>query len=186
MKKSTKGALAAAAAGTLLLGGAGSLAFWSDSDIIGGGTINAGHISITEAVPGTCASTPFSFDAGGTGANTPGAHDYVPGTSHIVPGDKLTKVCTFTVNASGDHLTANLVATGGAGTGTLSTKTTTSADFTVGGNAQTVLTEADDTKTLIATITVDFPYGVSSDNSSQDGALNVSAYTIALTQVHNP
>ena len=185
MKKSTKGAVAAAASGVLLLGGAGSLAFWSDSDVIGGGTINAGHISITEASPGTCASTPFTFDDGGTGATSPGAHDYVPGTSHIVPGDTLTKVCTFTVNASGDHLSANLVATGGAEGGALASETDTSAVFTVAGVTQTTLTQADDGAAVVATITVDFPYGAAT-NGSQNAALTVSNYTIALTQVHNP
>ncbi len=40
MKKSTKGALAAAAAGSLLLGGAGSLAYWTDAESITGTSIN--------------------------------------------------------------------------------------------------------------------------------------------------
>ncbi|MEO6606136.1 MAG: alternate-type signal peptide domain-containing protein [Aeromicrobium sp.] len=179
MKKSTKGAFAAGAAGVLLLGGAGSLAFWSDSDIIGGGTINAGNISITEANPGTCAAAPFIFDAGENGA-----HNYVPGTSTIVPGDQLTKVCTFTVSAAGDHLRATLAATGGAEGGDLAAETATSAVFTVNGNTQTTLTSADNNATLVATITVDFPYGAAT-NGSQGDSLTVSDYTIALTQVHN-
>ena len=53
MKKSTKGALAATTAGVLLLGGAGSLAFWSDS--IGGSTISSGHISLDDTTAGDCA-----------------------------------------------------------------------------------------------------------------------------------
>ena len=187
MNKSTKGLIAAAAGGTLLLGGAGSLAFWSDSDIIGGGTINAGHISLDDTTLGSdnavttddgCANAPFIFDAGESGA-----HAYVPGTSHIVPGDVLTKICTFNVNASGDHLRATLAATGGAGTGDLAAETTTGAVFTVAGANQTTVTQADNDKQVKATITVTFPGGAAT-NGSQDDALNVGDYTIDLTQVH--
>ena len=46
MKKSTKGALAAAAAGSLLLGGAGSLAYWTDAETVGGGSIASGHLKL--------------------------------------------------------------------------------------------------------------------------------------------
>ena len=47
MNKTTKGAIAAAAAGALLLGGIGSLAYWTDSDPVGGGTFTAGSLSLT-------------------------------------------------------------------------------------------------------------------------------------------
>ncbi len=188
MKKSTKGAVAAAASGVLLLGGAGSLAFWSDSDIIGGGTINAGHISLDDTTLGSnpdplvttddgCANAPFILDAGESGATVFGA------SSHLVPGDVLTKICTFNVNASGDHLRATLAATGGAGTGALAAETTTGAAFTVANVTQTTLTQADNGSEVKATITVTFPYGAATNNS-QDDQLNVGAYTIALTQVH--
>ena len=45
MKKSTKGAVAAAAAGVLLLGGAGSLAYWTADGAADGGSITAGGIA---------------------------------------------------------------------------------------------------------------------------------------------
>ncbi len=41
MNKTTKGALAASAAAVLLLGGAGSLAYWSDAETIQGGDVTA-------------------------------------------------------------------------------------------------------------------------------------------------
>ncbi len=37
-----------------------------------------------------------------------------PATSTLVPGDSITKTCTFDVTAVGDHLRATLAATGGA------------------------------------------------------------------------
>ena len=50
MKKSTKGALAAAAAGTLLLGGAGTYAFWTDTATVDGGDIASGSITLSSVV----------------------------------------------------------------------------------------------------------------------------------------
>lgn len=44
MKKSTKGAIAAAAAAVLLLGGGTTLAYWTASVDIAGGTITAGEL----------------------------------------------------------------------------------------------------------------------------------------------
>ena len=41
MNRTTKGAIAAGAAAVLLLGGAGSLAYWSDCQDAAGGTINS-------------------------------------------------------------------------------------------------------------------------------------------------
>lgn len=190
MKKSTKGAVAAAAAGVLLLGGAGSLAFWSDSEIIGGGTINAGHISLDDTTLGTdslvetddgCVNAPFYLDSD---ESLPGTV-FVPGLggSHLVPGDELTKVCTFNVNAVGDHLRATVEeAAQPSDTGTL-TQASSSAVFTIGGNSITEITEGNNDEELKATITVTFP-GLAATNASQDDVLNVGAYTVNLTQVH--
>ena len=36
-----------------------------------------------------------------------------PASSTLVPGDSITKTCTFDVTAAGDHLRATLAATGG-------------------------------------------------------------------------
>ncbi len=47
MNRSTKGAIAAAAAAVLLLGGAGSLAYWSADGEVGGDTITSGSFTLT-------------------------------------------------------------------------------------------------------------------------------------------
>ena len=185
MNKSTKGALAATTAGVLLLGGAGSLAFWSDSITIGGSTISSGHISLDDTTVGDCAGADWILDNGET---TAGAV-FDPATSTLVPGDSITKTCTFDVTARGDHLRATLAATGGAesapATGNdLSPKVTTTAAFTVAGASATTITEGNNGDELEAKITLSFPYGATSDNPSQDGSLDLSAYTVALTQVH--
>ena len=186
MNKSTKGALAATTAGVLLLGGAGSLAFWSDSITIGGSTISSGHISLDDTTAGDCAGADWILD---NGEATAGAV-FDPATSTLVPGDSITKTCTFDVTAAGDHLRATLAATGGeesapAAGDDLARTSTTTAVFTVGGATATSITEGNDGDELEAKITLSFPYGATTDNQSQDDSLDLSAYTVALTQVHS-
>ena len=166
MNKSTKGALAATTAGVLLLGGAGSLAFWSDSVTIGGSTISSGHISLDDTTAGDCAGADWVLD---DGEATAGAV-FDPASSTLVPGDSITKTCTFDVTAAGDDLSPDV---------------TTTAVFTVGGATATTITEDNDGDELEATITLSFPYGVTSDNLSQDDSLDLSDFTVALTQVHS-
>ena len=186
MKKSTKGALAATTAGVLLLGGAGSLAFWSGSITIGGSTISSGHISLDDTTAGDCAGADWILD---NGEATAGAV-FDPATSTLVPGDSITKTCTFDVTAAGDHLRATLAATGGedsapAAGGDLAPDVDTTAVFTVGGVPATSITGDNDGDELEAKITLSFPYGAATDNPSQDDSLDLSAYTVALTQGHS-
>lgn len=94
MHKSTKGALAAATAGALLLGGAGTLAYWTGSDVVPGGTFDSGYLRLTDD---TCSGATWTLDGGAA---------YT--TQRIVPGDVLTKSCTFSVDGLGDHMTVVL------------------------------------------------------------------------------
>ena len=99
MKKSYKGALAASAAGVILLGGAGSLAYWNATGDVPGGDITSGE-SARQAVP----LRRLAARRGATRSPQRLA-------SKVVPGDSITKTCTFTVVATGDHLTADLSVT---------------------------------------------------------------------------
>ena len=90
MKKSTKGAIAASAAGVLLLGGAGSLAYWTQNQPVDGGTIASGSLTLSEV---TCDA------AWKEGALT---------VAKIVPGDTITKSCTGTLTLVGDHIGATV------------------------------------------------------------------------------
>jgi alternate signal-mediated exported protein len=95
MKKSTKGALAAGAAGVLLLGGAGSLAYWTDAGTVTGSDITSGHLAL-EPITDDCDDAWQLNDT----------EDYV--TQVLVPGDTLTKHCSYTVSMSGTNLAADL------------------------------------------------------------------------------
>ncbi len=127
MKKSTKGALAAGAAGTLLLGGAGSLAYWTQTDNVAGSDITSGHLRLLSAAP--CSDWTLDGDVA--------AYDST--TQPIVPGDTLTKTCTYTVEMAGDHISATLTASAPSWTsanGLSAELNTTASTFVIGGTSQ--------------------------------------------------
>lgn len=176
MNRSTKGALAASAAGALLLGGAGSLAYWNDTGIADGGSITSGTLGLSD---GTC--DPGWVYADGTDAG--GA------VTLVVPGDSVTKSCTFVVTATGDHLSATLTAPASLTYTTTGTPTTlslnASATYKVDGVARTTVTSADDTKLVTATFVVTFPFGDGTTenlNDTQGLTATLDTMTVTLTQ----
>lgn len=175
MKETTKGLFAAIAAAAILLGGAGSLAYWSATGTVGGGAINSGKLTLT----GQDCGTGWTLDSGELVNGAP----FVPGTTKLVPGDVISKTCTYTVNAVGEHLRATLAASGGTKSGALAPYVTVSSSFTVDGSPATEITEANDADVLSATISVTF--NTASDNTSQDLAGALSDYVVTLTQAHN-
>jgi alternate signal-mediated exported protein len=179
MRKSTKGALAAGAAGALLLGGAGSLAYWQSTQTITGGDINSGHLALVTDVTNTgCAGWRLDTAGGSTSYN-----DGDP----LVPGDVLTNVCTYTISASGNHLRAtvgvdapNFSGTDGDFGGALSADV---SNVKVNGISATSLTSADDGDALTATITVTFDS--TAGNSTEDLATVLDDLTLTADQVHS-
>ena len=117
MKKATKGALAVTAAGALLLGGAGTLAYWNDVQSVSGSTISSGHLKLT---PGTC----DSWKSNGAAVD--------PATMKIVPGDVITRHCSYTADLLGDHLKGQVSVSTPTLTGGLAGGLTTAATYTVG------------------------------------------------------
>lgn len=174
MKKSTKGAVAAGAAAALLLGGAGTLAFWNDTASVPGGNISSGNLAL---------GTPDCGAGWTLDGNTPYTDQL------IVPGDVLTKVCTVDLQATGEHLGATL----GIDTPTwdannaLTAELDADAAFTVNGAPATEVTEADDTGTgeIQATVTVTFD-GPAATNASRNLSAVLSGIDITATQTHTP
>jgi alternate signal-mediated exported protein len=182
MNKSTKGALAAAAGAVLLLGGAGSLAYWNASATVNGGAITTGSLTLGA---GTC--DPSWVYANGTAVGQT--------VVKVVPGDAITKSCTFTVGASGDHLSATLAAPAtttytknptSATTDSLTVATTYTINRTpvatlVNGDK---VTSSDNGKTLTAKFVVTMPYGSTTvnGNDTQNLTATLNALTVSLTQ----
>jgi len=183
MNKSTKGALAVGTAALLLVGGAGTLAFWTADETTPGGTIDAGHLDLV--VDGTNAGCgAWSLDSGESAAGT------WSGGDPLVPGDVLSKTCAFTIDAQGNHLRATVDVSDPDVTGDLAAGLVVDAtDITVDGVAATSFTELNDGDPLGVTITVTFTDPGSADNTYNDPDTDVSAVldtiTVTATQDHS-
>lgn len=175
MKKTTKGAFAAGAAGVLLLGGAGSLAYWTATGTATTGAIHSGSLKLTD----TSSATGWTY-ANGSDAGS--------AVSLIVPGDQITTTRTFTVDATGDHLTASVSTPSTISYTPASTATETlnvGATYDVGGRALASgdeVTSADNGKTLTVKLTVTFPYGdATAVNADDTQGLNQTLDNVAVT-----
>lgn len=176
INKSTKGALAASAAAVLLLGGAGSLAYWNSTQDVSGANIATGHLKL---VSPDCGAG-WVLDGGAT---------YV--AQLLVPGDTLTKVCSFTVESSGAHLTADFDTTAPSidGDQDLLDELGVTASYKV--NTADVASDnvaVVDGDVIQATVVVAWPYGVEDNDSNVLTGLSAALDTITVTatQSHTP
>lgn len=176
MHRNTKGALAAAAAGALLLGGAGSLAFWTDTATVDGTSIASGHLKL---VDGGC-------DGGWKLEKASYAGQL------LVPGDTLHKVCTFTVDAEGEHLEADFDmsrGTGLTGDAALLDEIEVSSSFSVNGlaDADGKSVSVKDGDVIRVAMQVTWPEGTNPDNDSNVASGLTAALddiTVTATQSH--
>ena len=190
MNKLTKAGIATAAGIALLMGGAGTLAYWNDSANLTGGAITAGTLSINTPVP---AGT-WSSDKTGAIANI--------ANYKVVPGEKLTYTTTVGVTVVGDALkaelqlgTAAITAANAAGNTTqqnandaLATALGSSAALTATGTGVTNVAGVYKIDTTATSVTVSasitFPYGTAgSNNAAKNGKVDLSNFSLTLTQV---
>lgn len=180
MNKATKGALAASVGVAMLAGGAGTLAYWNDQVDTGGNAINSGHLELAAPVGGACGA--WTIDGGAT---------FDPATEKIVPGDVLSRDCSFDITATGTHLKATVAigatnftyTQGDYGSAITAGLNNVMVDGVAFDPATDFLTEGN--TSLTATETVTFDYGTTADNSTQDVQAVLDAITITATQVHN-
>ncbi|GAA1480104.1 hypothetical protein GCM10009624_05440 [Gordonia sinesedis] len=174
MQKKTKGAIAAGGAVLLLAGGAGSLAYWSDSENIAGGSVTAGELSLEPGPADGWYDVSTNPGPGALGTKID------PATFRIVPGDKLEYRSAVIVKAKGQNLRATLTSDKSAVTGDpeLASKITTTMT-TTGGGPQ--ITEADAGKTIKVVVTMTFD-PTTPDQVAQNKAVNLSALKITLSQ----
>jgi len=101
MDRLTKAAIATGGAAVLLLGGAGTMAYWTASPTVTGTDFTSGTLSATggECLPWTYA---VGADAG-------------TAVALVVPGDKVKSTCSVTVSGTGDHLKVTAAMQGSAG-----------------------------------------------------------------------
>lgn len=176
MNKFTKGAIATGAGVVLLLGGAGTLAYWNADAAVDAGSITAGTLTIESAAAGQWQD--ISSDVAGAPKNIS------TGTFLVVPGDTLRYTETFTVGATGTNLKANITANPGSiDTGDWGSAVTAATDIKIGGSTVSQITSANNGATVTVTVTLTFPFGTSADNTSQSAVVDLSDLEISLVQV---
>lgn len=178
MNKLTKSTIAAAAGIALLMGGAGTLAFWNDTiDAGAAGSITAGTMSLSNSTAGTWT------DQNGQGVDI--------NAFRAVPGDVLTYKTKVDVAAIGDNLTGTIgigtasiaPATAGAADTKLADLLTDSATFTVNGAAGSTFTATGTPQAVDVTVTITWPSGTpSADNLAKLGSVSLADFAITATQ----
>ncbi|WP_187264983.1 alternate-type signal peptide domain-containing protein [Homoserinibacter sp. GY 40078] len=210
MNKVAKGTIAAAAGVILLMGGAGSLAYWNDTanagPASGSNTITAGTLSVAAVNNGTW--TKGFYNNAGTQVTAPAAVTSLANV-RLVPGNRLVYTQTFNVSASGDDLYFTIGSTSGAvtaasvaaadtalaaqinasGTTAFSVASVTGGNVVASGVTSGVYKVSSNTggpSTITVTWTIDFPFGASAVNTAKLGAVNLSQGSLTLTQVAAP
>lgn len=176
MKKSTKGAAAAGTAAVLLLGSAGSLAYWTQTQDVTGGTIQSGDLSLSAPDCGDG----WIYD---TGEDTSGAA-YTPGTSLLVPGDVISETCTTAVTATGEHMRGTITASAPTDISPFSVGVDTISDGTTALVSGGTFTEKNSGDTLSVTITVTFPSGSTTSPDTRNLTKSLDNIALTATQAH--
>lgn len=169
------GAAAVVVAVVLLLGAGGTLALWTASDDVDAGSATSGMLDVTA---GTCESSWKRVSDNRA-------------VTLILPGDVVTKTCTFSLTAAGDHMTASISTPSSVNLGSGkpdSATATVVTSYTIGGttiaNGGTIDSSANG-KTLTATFTVTFPFGdATTVNTSelQGWTAHLNSLTVTLRQ----
>ncbi|MFC4224501.1 alternate-type signal peptide domain-containing protein [Lysinibacter cavernae] len=178
MNKLTKSTLAVTTGIALLMGGAGTLAFWNDTIDAGStGSITAGTLSLSNSSAGTWT------DQNGQGIDI--------ANFRAVPGDTLTYNTTVDVAAIGDNLTGTIEigtasiapATAGVSDTELAALLTDSATFTVNGSAGSTFTATGTPQSVGVTVTITWPSGTpAADNLAKLGNVSLADFAITATQ----
>ncbi|MCA1982726.1 alternate-type signal peptide domain-containing protein [Nocardioides nematodiphilus] len=196
------GAVAAAVALVLLLGGQGSFATWATSRSVAGGSVKAGTLSIGAL---SCGSWQL-IQAGGTTTGAPSPNPTTYTNQVLQPNDVLTLTCTTTLTVTGEHQRGTLALTGAGSApaplvvdGTLSktdgsTGSTSYPIITVGataanGGAHTdkQFTDKDDGATVSVLVALSVP-NTNTANGTGDQSFpgwNATQLSLTATQVHS-
>lgn len=163
MNRLVKAGVAAAAGIALLMGGAGTLAYWNAQADLSAGTINSGHLTLT--------------------SNNDGKWD--KSLAFIVPGDKVTYTGTYTLSAKGDNLKVDVAATVPSVTGhaPIAVTPTVAVDATAVDPATPVRVGPGEHSVTVKVV-VDFPWGSATPgNEAQDQTIALGNVVVTATQV---
>ncbi len=181
MKKTTKATIAAAAAGILLVTGAGTVALWQQTSTVDAGTVDTGHLNLAVADDGVWT------DISDGGAGVP----FDPSSEQIVPGDVVAYTQTVQIDAEGKNIQGALtVGSLNALPASLQDEIELGLDIDADAagltKADNVISFADEgTYQVPVTITVTFPEGTANSTpvDTMDQTINLNALTLTLDQV---
>lgn len=175
MNKFAKGSLAAGAGIVLLLGGAGTLAYWNSEIELTGGTINAGTLLLTADTEEFAQAGPLA----------------------LVPGDEQTFTAELTLVAEGDNIqgtvsldeqTVTFYDADGAADPSLAPKFLIDVDLSevpaegIRTEGETLVFTQPGEYTVNAEVTVALPYGEAVDNSTQGATVDLANVSFVATQ----
>ena len=166
MNKLVKGSIAAAAGIALLMGGAGSLAYWNDSATVNAGTVTSGVLDVNTGTPGS----------------------WSPSIAKIVPGDTVTYTQQLSLTATGDNLKATVTSNIGTITNNITGSTATSTFVVKTSPGGVVVNPTSGVYSLNGTYTVDVTITVAFSSSTanqvgQNASVNLSTLAVTVTQV---
>jgi alternate signal-mediated exported protein len=175
MNRSTKGAIAAAAAAVLLLGGAGSLAYWTADGSVAGGDITSGHLTADSTACQGSTGWELEGDAFDTATDT------------LIPGDTLTKECDIVVDVEGTHFTqVDIEATTPATFGSANWDDELTVGATVSGSAtggdNVAVTQGSNNVPVVVTVT--WPYGSEDNDLNGDFSTTLDDIVVTVVQDH--
>jgi len=182
MKTVTKAAIAASAGVALLLGGAGSLAYWNDTKVGSSLTIASGNLAIGTIVDGTG----WTLQQNATGIPAAEATGVAYTNQLVVPGDTLTKTVSVPITLTGENMRAQLAVTGAKGASNGLSDSITATVVSVNGVTSpanltpTIVTAATGAVDVVYKVTI--PWNASVDNTNKALSTTFTA-TYTLTQI---
>jgi len=195
MNKLTKGVIATTAGIVLLMGGAGTFAYWNDSVGITGGNIVAGNLQVVDATP-TDGVWTVSKDGTGTPVVVPTIASFVAS-----PGDKFVYTKTVKITATGNNLSATLALAPGSIVAASSTTANNALAAYLTKTAALSVTGAGVTGTgpftitpgatgvsardVTVTVTINFPkdLAAATENATKLGSVNLTGLSVSLNQI---
>lgn len=193
LKKSTKALIAGGIGVALLVGGASTVAFWTDEESGGDGVITAGTLELGTPAGG---GWEISHAGDGSGAATDPVA-FTPASDQIVPGDILTYTQDIPVTLEGENIAAqfdgtiDVTAAGGEANDAALADALETEDLAATGitgatgdlSFDNGKLTGEGTGNVEVTTTVNFPWGAEGDyNPAKLGSLNF-AVDYTLTQV---
>ncbi|MDP9822810.1 alternate-type signal peptide domain-containing protein [Nocardioides massiliensis] len=175
MRKEVKATLALGAAGALLVGGAGTLAFWTDEATLGGASLTSGKLAVDAS----------DCDAGAAVWTLEG-DAFDPATDRLIPGDTLTMTCDVAIDVAGTHLTQvdiEAVVPSGALAGAWE-------EVTVAATVRGTATGAEDvtvtggTNLIPVVVTVTWPHGTEDNDLNGGLTTTLGDIVVAVAQDH--